>query len=219
METYIFDIDHTLIKGATGIYFVREGLKRNFFSLFQLIKIPIVLFKYRLGFLKGSIVEKEVTFMKGLTKEVLEELGNQGFKNYGMTSIFRDAEILIRDLQKNNKNIILATSSFDYSVKPVADFFGIDDVIASAFEFSDGICTGYIEGRAAFGDSKKEKVLKYLRENSLDIKDCIFYSDSHHDIPLLESVGKAIVVNPDIKLRMRARKENWEILRYRKTLS
>lgn len=217
METYIFDIDHTLIKGATGIYFVREGLKRKYFSAFQLIKIPVVLFKYRMGFLKGSIVERDVPFMKGLTREILEDLGQSGFENYGVKAIFKEAENLIRNLQKKGSRIIFATSSFDYSVKPVAAYFGVDDVIASSFEFLEGFCTGYIEGRSAFGDSKKEKVFKFLKENNLKSEDCIFYSDSHHDIPLLESVGKAIAVNPDRKLKLRAHKEKWEILFFKKT--
>jgi len=217
VEIYIFDIDHTLLKGATGIYFIKEGLKRKYFSIFQLLKIPIVLLKYRMGFLKGSIVEKEVTFMKGLSREVVEDLGKKGFDNYGYRQIFKNAEALIKDLQEKQKKIIFATSSFDYSVAPVAEYFGIKDVIASSFEFSDGLCTGYIEGRTAFGDTKRDKVLNFLNKNDLDIKDCIFYSDSHHDIPLLDIVGKAIAVNPDRTLKKKALKENWGILQFRET--
>lgn len=214
---YIFDIDHTLLKGATGIYFIREGLKRKYFSIFELLKIPIVLLKYRMGFLKGSIVEREIPFMKGLSRDLVEDLGKGGFENYGANAIFKEAERIIRKLQSNSEKIIFATSSFDYSVKPVADYFGIGEVIASAFEFSDGSCTGYIEGRQAFGDTKRDKVLTYLKEKNINIEDCIFYSDSHHDIPLLEIVGKPIVVNPDRTLRKIAKRENWEIIRFKET--
>ena len=182
-----------------------------------MIKIPIVIFNYRMGFLKGNIVEREVPFMNGLTREVVEDLGKGGFNNYGIKAVFIEAERLIKNLQEKSEKIIFATSSFDYSVKPVADYFGIKDVIASSFEFSKGSCTGYIEGRAAFGESKKEKVLKYLDEHNLDIKKCIFYSDSHHDIPLLETVGHPIVVNPDRKLKRKALNENWEILKFKET--
>jgi len=218
LEIYIFDIDHTLLKGATGIYFIKEGLKRKYFSIFQLLKIPVVLFKYRLGFLKGSIVEKEVTFMKGLSREIVEDLGKQGFENFGNNKIYKKVETLIKDLQQKQKKIIFATSSFDYSVAPVAEYFGIKEVIASSFEFSEGLCTGYIEGRAAFGDTKRDKVLSYLKKNNLDVKDCIFYSDSHHDIPLLEIVGRAIAVNPDRTLRKKALRENWELLKFKETI-
>jgi len=217
VKLFIFDIDHTLLKGATGIYFIREGLKRKYFSKFELLKIPIVLFKYRLGFLKGSIVEKEIPFMKGLTRELVEDLGKGGFNNYGIKKIFGEADKLIKKLQERGEKIIFATSSFDYSVKPVADYFGIEEVISSAFEFSDGTCTGYIEGRQAFGNSKRDKVLAYLQQNNIDRNDCIFYSDSHHDIPLLEVVGKPIVVNPDRTLKKKALRENWEILQFRET--
>ncbi|MDA3811632.1 MAG: HAD-IB family hydrolase [Spirochaetaceae bacterium] len=217
METYIFDIDHTLLKGATGIYFIREGLKRKYFSPFQLLKIPIVLFKYRLGFLKGSIVKREIPFMKGLSIDLVEDLGKGGFENYGSSRIFKEAQDLIKNLQENNKKVIFATSSFDYSVAPVARYFGINDVIASSFEFSKGLCTGYIEGGTAFGETKRDKVLAYLKENDLEIQDCIFYSDSHHDIPLLSIVGKPIAVNPDRTLKLMAKRENWEIIKFKET--
>ncbi len=218
MEIHVFDIDHTLLKGATGVYFIREGLKRKYFSIFQLLQIPIVMFKYRLGFLKGSIVEKEIPFMTGLSREIIEDLGRTSFNNYCINAIYKDAVAMVRKLQNDNKKVIMATSSFDYSVEPVAEFFGIKDVIASSFEFSDNFCTGYIEGRAAFGDSKRDKVINYLEKNNLELKDCIFYSDSHHDIPLLKIVGKPVIVNPDRKLKIRALKENWEIIRFKETI-
>lgn len=215
MKTYIFDIDHTLLKSATGIYFVREGLRQKYFFHRQLLRIPVILFKYRMGFLKGSIVEREIPFIKGLTGEVLEELGRKGFENYGKKDVFSDAVELIDGLHSQSIKVIFATSSFDYSVRPVADFFGVEDVIASSFEIKGGVCTGFIEGRAAFGDSKKQKVVKYLEDHAIDRADCIFYSDSHHDLPLLEYVGKAVAVNPDRKLKAEALKRGWEILRFR----
>jgi HAD superfamily hydrolase (TIGR01490 family) len=218
MKTYIFDIDHTLLKGATGIYFIKEGLKRKYFSIFELLRIPIVLFKYRLGFLKGSIVKKEIPFMKGLSREIVEDLGVGGFKNFAIQRIYSDAENTIRNLQDKNERIIFATSSFDYSVTPVAEYFGIEHVIASSFEFENGLCTGHIEGGTAFGETKRNKVLAYLKENDLHIDDCVFYSDSHHDIPLLEIVGKPIAVNPDRTLKKRAKRENWEILKFKEVI-
>lgn len=215
MKTYIFDIDHTLLKSATGIYFVREGLARKLFLRRQLVRIPIVLLKYRMGFLEGSIVEREIPFMKGLTRDQLEDLGRKGFENYGLSDIYRDALDLIQQLKDKGHHVLFATSSFDYSVLPVAEYFGVHDVIASSFEFKEGFCTGFIEGRAAFGDSKKSKVIAYLEEKGIDKDDCVFYSDSHHDLPLLQYVGKAVAVNPDRKLKAFALANQWEILKFR----
>jgi phosphoserine phosphatase len=38
-----------------------------------------------------------------------------------------------------------------------------------------------------------------------------FYSDSYDDVPLLERVGTAIAVNPDARLRRKARASGWAI--------
>ena len=42
--------------------------------------------------------------------------------------------------------------------------------------------------------------------------DCSFYSDSIHDLPLLESVGHPVAANPDRRLRKEARRRGWDIV-------
>ena len=44
--------------------------------------------------------------------------------------------------------------------------------------------------------------------------DAVFYSDSITDLPLLEHVGTAVVVNPDARLRRVARARGWPIERW-----
>ena len=45
------------------------------------------------------------------------------------------------------------------------------------------------------------------------LKDAVFYATSHNDIPLLEKVGKPVVINPTSKLLAHAKKNGWEILK------
>ena len=42
------------------------------------------------------------------------------------------------------------------------------------------------------------------------------YSDSVSDLPMLRSVGNAVVVNPDAELLEIARREGWQVMRFEK---
>jgi hypothetical protein len=51
---------------------------------------------------------------------------------------------------------------------------------------------------------------------SVDLKNCYAYSDSHHDIPLLEAVGNPRAINPDALLKIRAYRDNWPVYDFRR---
>ncbi len=44
--------------------------------------------------------------------------------------------------------------------------------------------------------------------------ECTAYSDSHTDLPFLETVGHPVVVNPDRELRATAARRGWPVLEF-----
>lgn len=66
-----------------------------------------------------------------------------------------------------------------------------------------------------WGNMKGETKVRFIRENLLDQnegKGCIAYSDSHHDIPLLNYVQWPVAVQPNGKLARLAEQRGWSIL-------
>jgi HAD superfamily hydrolase (TIGR01490 family) len=116
-------------------------------------------------------------------------------------------------LKARGISVWFATSSVDFLVQPIVDRLGADGLIASQLEFQDGISTGRFEGRPAFGIEKLRRVKEQADRLAVDLRDCSFYSDSVHDLPLLEAVGTPVAVNPDFRLKKIARQRGWEILR------
>jgi phosphoserine phosphatase len=53
-------------------------------------------------------------------------------------------------------------------------------------------------------------------KNGFDLPHSFAYSDSHHDIPLLEAVGNPRAINPDTLLQLRAHKSHWPIHDFRR---
>ncbi|THB65127.1 MAG: HAD-IB family hydrolase, partial [Spirochaetaceae bacterium] len=67
-------------------------------------------------------------------------------------------------------------------------------------------------GPPAFGQEKLNKVIEAANLAGVDLKECSFYSDSIHDRPLLEKVGRPVAANPDHRLERLARKRGWHIM-------
>jgi phosphoserine phosphatase len=62
-----------------------------------------------------------------------------------------------------------------------------------------------------FRREKSARVLSYIAGQGVAARDCSFFSDSIYDLPLLESVGTPVAVNPDFRLRRIARWRGWTI--------
>jgi phosphoserine phosphatase len=98
-----------------------------------------------------------------------------------------------------------------YVARPIARTLGLHAVGSTEFEVRHGLFTGAIAGPACFGRGKVSWAERLGAENGLDLQASWFYTDSYTDLPMLERVGNAIVVNPDPRLRRTARARGWSI--------
>ena len=62
-----------------------------------------------------------------------------------------------------------------------------------------------------YGPQKAVVMVEFAAERGIDLAASYAYSDSATDIPMLESVGHAVAVNPDRELQRAAREHGWEI--------
>jgi HAD superfamily hydrolase (TIGR01490 family) len=85
-------------------------------------------------------------------------------------------------------------------------------VCATRLEELDGRWTGRIVGDAMFGEAKARAVRRLAGENGFDLEQCYAYGDSWNDRWMLESVGRAVAVNPSPRLEALARKREWAVV-------
>jgi hypothetical protein len=57
---------------------------------------------------------------------------------------------------------------------------------------------------------------RFAQRHEIDMEASYAYSDSVSDLPMLRSVGNAVVVNPDAELLEIARREGWQVMRFEK---
>ena len=189
-----------------------RGLKEKVVGASIGFYLPQLFFSYALSKSSGSRDDHVYPFLKNVPKAALERLAQDVFTDRLLPRIDTVVAERIRALQNKGHRILIASSSFGTILEPLAGYLGIDGMVASEFEFQDGVATGRVAGEPAFGEGKRSRVLAYLKAKGLEPADCAFYTDSFRDLPLLREVGEAVAVNPGRRLRGFARDAGWEIL-------
>ena len=155
----------------------------------------------------------------GIRKEYLDDIARENFIKYIKPSVYPGAVDYIKKLRDDGKRIIIASSSMEIILRPLADYLGIEEIIATRFSFENNECRGCFEGIPVFRNEKKKLFIDYAAENKIDLEKTSFYSDSIHDRPLLEAVGNPVATNPDIRLKCLAKQKGWKILNFKKNSS
>ena len=117
--------------------------------------------------------------------------------------------------KKSEGRVIIATATNSFVTRPIADHFKIDDLIATEFVIKNNEFTGEVDGVPCFREGKVAKVEDWVKKNGYDLSEATFYSDSFNDLPLLEKVKTAIVVDGDNELIKQAKSNEWECISFR----
>jgi HAD superfamily hydrolase (TIGR01490 family) len=207
-----FDVDHTLTRRSSGGRFVALAMRRRILPLRLLLVVPWYSFTYKLGVFRLRKYEEGFPYLCGMKRSALEDIARESFETRLKNDLFAGAIALVRRLREEGRHVVLATSSIDFIVQPLADYLGVAGLLATTLEFSDDVCTGGFVGVPMFRREKKDRVLAYCAAQGVDPRECSFYSDSIYDMPLLEEVGRPVAVNPDFWLRRKARRRGWTII-------
>ncbi len=124
------------------------------------------------------------------------------------------SEFAHAELQRHRdagRPIVLATTTPEHLVRPLAALLNFDDVVATRWVQADGKFTGELDGEVVWGPAKRDAVRRWCDENEVSIGSSWAYSDSYYDSALLDVVGNPVAVNPDPRLAATAALNNWPI--------
>jgi HAD superfamily hydrolase (TIGR01490 family) len=211
---HFFDVDHTIVRNSTGRRYAEAAIQMGFLNRRLMAAVPFYYFMYRFGRPDSPIPDKQYRAFAGLPAALLAKTAKDVYESKIVPDLFPGAVSLIREIKAKGGRVVLATSSFDFIVKPLAEDLGAEASLTSSFEFVDGVSTGRFAGPLLFGGVKLERARAYAEESGLTLSDCSFYSDSIHDMPLLLEVGEPVAVNPDHRLAAEARARGWKVLAF-----
>ena len=127
------------------------------------------------------------------------------------------ATALVERHRDDGDRLVLTTATNRFLTAPIAARLGIAELIATELEVGDdGAFTGRTRGTVNMREGKLARLAAWLAEENLpdtSLIDAVFYSDSINDLPLLEAVGSAVVVDPDPRLAAEAARRGWPVLR------
>jgi HAD superfamily hydrolase (TIGR01490 family) len=217
-KVHIFDVDLTIIRKTSAKLFLEMALKEKIINIFQIIGLPFDWIKYKLALPDNDFIEKAVKRLSGIEKSAMENIAEVCFEKRIKHNIYAGAVELIKDAHSKGERVIFATSSFDFIVRPLEKYLGTESSLASEMEYINGKTTGKLVGFSFFGEKKKTASIIWMEKNSINPANVSFYSDSYTDIPLLEYCGNPVAVNPDSKLKRKAKKHGWKILNFKEVI-
>jgi len=125
------------------------------------------------------------------------------------------AKMLIEEHRAAGRPVVLATTTPEHLIRPLAERLGIDAVIATRYEVDeDGRFTGRNDGHFVWSMGKIAAVRQWAEEAGIDLDESFAYSDSIYDAPLLRAVGNPGAVNPDPRLQALAVAARWPVLHF-----
>jgi HAD superfamily hydrolase (TIGR01490 family) len=122
---------------------------------------------------------------------------------------------LVQQHRQAGAQLLIVTATNDFVTGPIAQVFGVDELIAVELERdAGGQLTGEIVGIPSARDGKVQRMEQWLRRRQLDWAqvETTFYTDSINDLALLERVSHPVATNPDDRLRALAQERGWPIV-------
>jgi len=216
-----FDVDNTLLKGSTLFFLGRGMYQRGFFTKKDISAFVLANIRYRLT---GKENKEEIArfqnaatdFIKGHNVIEIEKIGQEIYEEYVSPAIWQGTVEIAQEHLSKDEEVWLVTATPLDMANLMAQRLGFTGALGTKAEIEDGVYTGKIIGNLLHGREKATAVRELAIGRSIDLNNCYAYSDSHHDIPLLEAVGNPRAINPDALLKIRAYRDNWPIYDFRR---
>ena len=214
MSLAIFDLDNTLLSGDSdylwGVHLAEIGVvdreeyearNQQFYDDYKRGELDIMAF---LAFSLRPLAENDAQQLQRWRSDFVE--------NKIRPLIGRPAIELVEKHRAAGDTLLIITATNTFVTRPIADCFGIEQLIGTEPEQVDGRYTGRVAGTPSFREGKVERLNSWLQQRGESLDGASFYSDSHNDLPLLQLVDNPVAVDPDEPLREHATRNGWPIL-------
>ncbi|ATL70950.1 HAD-IB family hydrolase [Nocardia terpenica] len=215
-----FDVDNTMVQGASIVHFARGLAARKYFKTSDLVDIAWKQVKFRVTGKesKGDMAsgkEKALAFIAGRSTAELAALGEEIYDEIIADKIWPGTRALAQMHLDAGQQVWLVTATPVELAQVIAKRLGLTGALGTVAESVDGMFTGRLVGDILHGLGKAHAVRTLAIREGLNLKRCTAYSDSHNDVPMLSLAGTAVAINPDSDLREVAKNRGWEIRDFR----
>jgi HAD superfamily hydrolase (TIGR01490 family) len=210
----LFDLDNTILAGDSDYnwsrFLIQEGYldgaihaekNEKFYADYKAGTLDIYAF---VEFQFKPLARNPRTVLNQLLKKYVEEVIEP--------MITEKARALVKSHQEEGDLIIVITATNSFITKPIAELFGIENLIGTDPEEKEGEFTGKVTGLPSFKEGKVTRLEAWLKGKNLSLasfEKSYFYSDSHNDLPLMQKVTHPVAVDSDDVLSEYAQSKGW----------
>ena len=214
-----FDVDNTMIVGASIFHFAKGLAQRDFFSWTDLSRFMVRQARLRL---RGETAndmhttrESALAFVAGKNVAEIVAMCEEIYDEEMADKIWSGTHALAQMHLDSGQRVWLVTATPLELATIIARRLKLTGALGTIAESEDGVYTGRLVGTVLHGEAKAAAVRVLAASEGLDLARCSAYSDSINDLPMLSLVGHPVAVNPDSALRSEARERGWEIRDFR----
>lgn len=215
-----FDVDNTIMQGASLFHFARGLAARKFFTTGDIARFAWRQVKFRVLGSENLTDASDaraaaLSFVAGRRVDDIVTLGEEIYDDLMADKIYRGTRALIEHHLEVGQRVWLVTATPVELARVIARRLGLTGALGTVAETHDGVYTGRLVGEMLHGPAKAAAVRGLAAREGLHLRRCTAYSDSVNDVPMLSVVGHAVAVNPDSSLRDLARHRGWPIHDFR----
>lgn len=210
-----FDVDNTIMRGASIYHFARGLARRKYFTASQIANFAYKQLKFVTSGSEdledmASITAAALSFVEGRPVDELNSLGDEIFDEV-VDKLIPGSLALAQQHLDAGDQVWLVTATPVELASILARRLGLTGALGTVSEIEDGRYTGRLVGKPLHGLAKAEAVRSLAEREGFDLGRCWAYSDSANDIPMLSAVGHPVAVNADSTLRAHARENGWRL--------
>ncbi len=207
-----FDMDRTLVRANTGTLYIRWVRRRGEITRWRMLRALGWIAQYKLSILDMEAVVARLTAeMAGDDEHELAAKALDFTKEHVLPTIAPKALAALERHRREGHVVAILSSSSPYVTEPLARHLGIEHVLCTRLVVRDGKFDGTYLRPACYGAGKVHWAEAFAVERDVDLARSFFYTDSYSDLPMLERVGEARVINPDTRLRRHAKRVGWAV--------
>ncbi|TDE91694.1 HAD-IB family hydrolase [Occultella glacieicola] len=215
-----FDVDNTIIRGASAYHLARRLFQRGFFrrrdiAFFGVHTVYYLTFGERLSHI-DDLRGRALGLIKGHSVAEVAAIADEVYDEVLADRVFPGTRELIESHLAAGDQVWIITAGPRELGELVARRLGATGALATVAESKDGFYTGRLVGDMMHGEHKADGARRIADEQGLDLAASSAYGDSVNDAPLLSLVGHPFAINPDARLRRVAGERGWQVRDFRR---
>lgn len=214
-----FDVDNTIIRGASAFHLAVGLYRRDFFRATDLVNFALQQVRYRMfGENKHQIDEvrsRALEIVSGHSVAEITAVAEDVYDEVLCLRIYPGTQRLLDAHLAAGHQVWIITASPQEIGDLIARRLGATGALGTIAEHRDGFYTGRLVGDMMHGEAKAAGVRTLAEREGIRLESSYAYGDSTNDVPILSTVGHPCAINPDRRLRKHAAAVGWPVREFR----